>query len=494
MTILTSLGRALAADSGRAEPITTVRHLHVSAHPLVLVPLAMAGETNAPMAALIGTDRKNPRLLVVSQPRNRDQRFAFAHELARALLAQILPIASYRVPSPKKSDGQPQCVDAPQIWVPNRAGVHFVRMLGRSTRFRKPTGPWRVPANVPRMGKWLTFYADRNQYAGSSLLMSATAALSAHWATGQSPEEDEHLGTLLAWIQPGDNLTGTQAAEIAEDPIEHPPAGPITDPTFDNTVLAPLIRRHHENTGNTAEGARIQARIEAALHSQMIQTWQHVWQTIDLLHDLPAGEHVATRWAGDIEQFTRAADWIETSPATQPKRDSAVEAARRLYDLECAQDLFDAQRAFDDPLVMAEARMVGEAFAGTVTAAEPNRRIDNRKLPLIEVQTTDPVRLPEGTEKLCHSLRPSQKATIVSITDDTGGLRIVLELSGRDGPRRLPEPGTVPEVGDPVCYSPLSTDFRRNPPLPPRSETPWTHGGPPQDYIPTDDDAREDWE
>ena len=100
MTVLTSLGRVLAVGRGQAQPIAAVRHLHISQRPLVFIPLKMAGEANAPMAAMVGTDRRNPQLLVVAQPRNRDQRFAFAHRLARIILAEILPMAERRTARP----------------------------------------------------------------------------------------------------------------------------------------------------------------------------------------------------------------------------------------------------------------------------------------------------------------------------------------------------------------------------------------------------------
>jgi hypothetical protein len=35
-------------------------------------------------------------------------------------------------------------------------------------------------------------------------------------------------------------------------------------------------------------------------------------------------------------------------------------------------------------------------------------------------------------------------------------------------------------------YQPVTT-------FPPREETPWTHGGPPVEYQPTDEDAHEEW-
>ena len=56
MTLLTSLARALAAETGRAQPIRTVRHVHLSDRPLVFVPLQLAGEACAPLAAMVGDD------------------------------------------------------------------------------------------------------------------------------------------------------------------------------------------------------------------------------------------------------------------------------------------------------------------------------------------------------------------------------------------------------------------------------------------------------
>ncbi|GAA2391973.1 hypothetical protein GCM10010170_104500 [Dactylosporangium salmoneum] len=344
------------------------------------------------------------------------------------------------------------------------------------------------------MGKWLTFYADRFQHPGSSLLVPATAALSAHWATGQSHEEDEHLGTILAWLDTGEHGTGSDAALAAEDPVDHPPAGPATDPTFDNTVLAPLIRRYHENVSSRAECARVEARIESALRGQLIGTWHMVWRAIDVLASLDPGSHVAERWGDDLDAFTRTAEWIENSPAAQPKRDAAVTAAKRLYELERAHARYEAQRAFDDPLVMAEARMVGEAFAGTVTAAEPNRRVGRSLRPLITVETTDQVRLTAGEERLCSPTRIRQKAELLSVSELRGGLEVVLELSEGMGRGPEPEPGSVPEVGEQVCYSRLTTKIRPMPQFPGRADTPWTHGGPPADYVPTDEDAVEEWQ
>jgi hypothetical protein len=57
------------------------------------------------------------------------------------------------------------------------------------------------------------------------------------------------------------------------------------------------------------------------------------------------------------------------------------------------------------------------------------------------------------------------------------------------GRKRVAEPGSVPEVGDRVCFTTFAADFHRSPVLPPLEQTPWTHGGPPEAYVPGDDEA-----
>ena len=51
---LTSLARAIAAERETAQPVATVRHVHLAGRPLVFIPLALAGEANAPLAAMVG--------------------------------------------------------------------------------------------------------------------------------------------------------------------------------------------------------------------------------------------------------------------------------------------------------------------------------------------------------------------------------------------------------------------------------------------------------
>lgn len=477
MSTLVALARAQAVASGRAQPIATVRHLHVHDRPYVLVPLAMAGEANAPLAALAGSDRSDPLLLVVAQPRNRDQRFAFAAALGSHLSAylstftgpsvgpdaSLLGTLTEAVAVDRGRDVRYRYTDAPQLWVPTTGGVEFLRLFGRSTRFRSVDGDNPVPPAVPLLGRWLTFFAQSAEMPGASLLLNAVQALSLHWASGQSAAEDAQPATLLAWI-----TSGSSAASQAEKSA--PSAGPATDPDFDNRVLAPLL--------SSSDGPAL----TTVLRDYLTPTWELMWQALDLLRDLPAGARVASRWDGDRDAFSAFAEHLGAGGPPQPRRDGAVAAAARLQRLENAAVRYAVQRAFDDPLVMAEHRLTGNAFAGTVTLAAPDRIDDTGRRPVLRprimLRTAEPVRVEPGAA-LTSPARPGQKATVVSLIPAGACTDVLLELSGGMGRKLTPEPGSVPAVGEQLLLTTLSEAYRPPSAFPDPGETPWTHGGPP---------------
>lgn len=469
--MLTALARVQALDAGRATPVATVRHLHLHDRPLVLIPLAMAGEANAPLAAMAGTAPDDPSLLVVAQPRNRDQRFAFAARLAEIVLAYVGSFTGVAEPVAvdRGRDVRYRFVDAPQIWVPNTGGVDFLRLFGRSTRFRRVDRDYPVPPSVPLLGRWLTFLAHAAEVPGSSLLLNAVQALSLHWATGQSSAEDAQLAAHLAWVDPPPGEPGPVAARAAE---RLPAAGPATDPEFDNDVLAPLMARDEPDLDQLTD----------VLREHLLPTWRQMWRTLELLRALPVGGRVGLRWDGDRDAFSAFVQHLADGGPPQPRHDGAVAAAARLHRLENAAARYAVQRAFDDPLVMAEYRLAGAAFAGRVTLAKADRVDDSGKRPVLRprimVAAAEPVRVEPGTT-LTSPARPAQKAKVISVTPTADGSDVLLELSGGMGRKLIAEPGSVPAVGERIVLTTLSEAFRPGGSFPDPADTPWTHGGPP---------------
>lgn len=600
MALLTTLARMEAVRCGRALPAATVLHRHLADRPLVFVPLTTAGEAGAPLGALVGTERDAPRLLVVPQPRDRDLRFTFLAELAEAMLPHFAGAAD-EVEWEERKETDPEtgkrvtvqvelCADAPQLLVPSGPGIDFVRLLGRSMRFRRAaeqepegvadsrsaalsrpsagltTGTARetdgaaagrvgagdaagtlttsdparasagdpartgagdpaqtgasgpapdaavvgtaaqvaapvqvaAPARVPLLGRWLTHYGERARVPGSSLLLALTDLLGQHWATGQSRIEDQHLGALLAWIDPPAGLTGPEAALMAESArnargqLWRPPAGPATDPAFDNRLLAPAMARYDAARagGDPAAIAEAEQAMRALVAGQLQPTWDALWHGIDLLRTLPTGARVGERWKRDRWSYTGHRDRVRAGEPPQPKWDDAVTAARKLAARETAQAQLDAHEALDDPLVMAARRLSGEAFAGAVTAVEMaySEAKVPRPRPLVTLATDDRPLLDEGT-KLYRALAggKTQTAEFVAygVPERDGGagpaeaLTLVVRLTGGMGRGKVPEAGTVPEAGDRVCWTLFEHAPRGGPELPDPEQTPWTHGGPP---------------
>ena len=109
------------------------------AHPLIL-----AGDPATPVAAMAGTSRTAPRLLVVPQPRDRELRLRFLTGLARVVLDYITArqAATELVPATSRREERRRYADAPQVLVPNRAARDYLGLLGRSSPSDPRVGPF----------------------------------------------------------------------------------------------------------------------------------------------------------------------------------------------------------------------------------------------------------------------------------------------------------------------------------------------------------------
>ncbi|MFJ2954136.1 hypothetical protein [Streptomyces sp. NPDC087270] len=527
MSVLHTLARAEAVSARRAVPAATVRHCHLSDRPLVLVPLTTAGEAGAPLGAMIGTDRDAPELLVVPQPLDRELRFGFFAGLARELLLALDRYCDEVEvePATRNREETELCADALQVVVPNGAALEYVRLVGRSTRFLRtvedPDAPHPVPVPVPLLGRWLTHYAERARTPGSGLLLAMTDLLTRHWATGQSAMEDQHLGALLGWIDPPPGLDGPTAAARAQTGrapdglLLSPPAGPATDPVFDNRVLAPAQARY-DKARTAPERAAAEAGIRDLVASQLRPTWDDMWRGLDLLRALPEGAHVEERWKRDRWSFTGHRDRVGAGEPPQPKRDDAIAAAQKLAGRETAQARLAAQEALDDPLAMAARRLSGEAFTGTVVEVEMTWSEGRRPMPrpLLTIATDDLPQAEPGAKayRALPDAKSAQGAELIEVrtalevrtagdpdTDGTHGTHdlsgtagtpdgaaadgpawsVRVKLTGGMGSGRTPREGSVPAPGDTVTFTLFEHDPRSGPALPDAEQTPWTHGGPP---------------
>ncbi|MBV6701921.1 hypothetical protein KV557_33275 [Kitasatospora aureofaciens] len=499
MSMVSALARVQAMESMTAVKVTAFRHRRLSDRPLVVIPLTMAGEAGAPLAAMVGSSKRNATLLVVAQPRNRDQRFAFAADLGELVTEYLNSFRQDRRGEGEKS----RYSDAPQLLVPNTGGIKALADLARMCRFRSTTGPYAVADVVPEFGMWLTFLVERAEQAGTCLLLPVTGMLTEHWATGQSTLEDQNLASLMAWISPPPGTDVAQAMADAESPDICPPAGPTTSPQFDNRDLAPAIKRFDaaHTAGDTVALAAAQAELRELIAEQIQPTWRLMWDAISLLRSVPEAPRAAARFGRDCAAFTSYSDYRDGGGLPQRKRDTAIGAARRLDRLEQALVDFESDMAFDDPFVLADRRSVGEAFAGTVVDADPGRVVlsdSNRRVlrPRVTIRTDDPVRLAAGTKLVSPHMPDSHKARIVSVLPEGGTMLVTVEVTGGMGTPRTPKADGVPALDRHIAYLP-DPGWRPAAEFPASDSTPWTHHSPAQvpdaDATESENAAAEGW-
>lgn len=450
----------LAAFDRRAVAKTTRRHVHLSPRPLVLVGYHLAGDPGAPLSLMWGTSReREPRCMVVPEPRNRGLRFESLGEFATEFLAYLSEFEG--------RDESGMCLDAPQLVVPNAATADWLgRIVGRFTRNVRIDGDAPAPPSVPLAGKHLSFFADL--LPGSSLVLAATETLTIHWQTGQLPSEDLNLAALLGWINPPAGMDGPQAARMGE---ESPPAGPDSDPNWDAETLAELIQEWHA-AADEASRSRVRRELEGEIRDQLSPAWAGCWSALERLGSLPAAEHVAIRWQTDKSEWTNHCDRVAEGRAFFRNIPTPLQAARRLKMLEDRTENLQREMAWDDPLVMAAVVASGEALAGRVVTAEPERRTRNAngrmvRRPLITIEPALEFTRPAGTTLY---LSTSPRIMLEVLPSDPGGPIRTEVLKGANQNNTI---GLLPSSGDDVVLSPYGTpDFYKRSKI---DDIPWTH-------------------
>ncbi|MER9291493.1 hypothetical protein NKI71_14720 [Mesorhizobium sp. M0510] len=243
---LNVVARIRALQRGEAVPIVAQRQVVIQPHAFIVTMLSMAGEDTSVHAVAIGRFGEAPTIKVVADPRRRDDQYA----LLRWLLPHFETYYS-------------QCLTEgtfPQLWVSSEGALGHLDTLADRLRFTDDP-------EVQRLGVLWTYAGERSPVAGQQALISATAALRAHYATGQQEAEDEHLGSLLTWIDPPRGRDIFTAVAMAEDQ----PMGAKTDPWFDANELQPAVelfnqaRKAEDGASKNFHETRIQQLLEGVI-------------------------------------------------------------------------------------------------------------------------------------------------------------------------------------------------------------------------------------
>jgi hypothetical protein len=422
-----------AIEGGRAVARATHRRIAVQPHARVICTVAMAAENATIHIAAIGRAGRPPKIRSVPDPRDREGQYALFRWLG-------WNIERY-VESCRRTGTYPQ------FWVPSLGAAQHLDLL--SERFRFNSGD----PDVERFGTLLAYACDRLPVAGQQALIPATCALRTHFATGQQSGEDEHLGALLAWIDPPPGPDVYTVLQSAEDQ----PMGHRTRPEFDRDVLAPLISEYAtaRRSATSEDVVRECSRaIHVALEGVVMPIFSGVQRAIEhLLRAFPPLselDRLERRELEEFDSFMRGRD----AGYRVPLRDGPKAAAFKLSAREDAQEIVEAAVLHGDRIARARAILAGRAVVGTVERSSEVRVAPRRREFHFEIVSEQTALRVRANDELTSLVDARFAARVLAIhREGARSTRISLILTR--GQRAV----GVPRHGETLVLGPAAPDW-----------------------------------
>lgn len=449
------VARLLAWRQGRAVRVASHCRVAISAEARILCPLQLSGEDATLHGFALGKAEGPPEILWVPDPRLRDDQHALFAQLGDRLGPWMRESVAAGV--------------LPQLWLPSGAALSLLDLLEERLRGQKEGEPGFL------LHASLAMFLRQSHLEGSQALEVATEALSAHWATGQQPGEDAHLGSLLAWIDPPMGVALTDALVAAE----RVPMGVKTRPELDRDVLVPAVGAwNRARRTNDADGlARHAAAVELALRETLAPIFAATQRAIAQLRReaLPALPMLDALVARDLGYFNAIFNPPEPEEGEEPKK-RAHPIGHQAIALVTAEDALEQHAAalvHGDAVALAEARSRGNAVAARIAGVDIEKRGKKTfcHLELVSSQAISRLRPGDAVSLLgaphfafkVASVRGEGGQTLIRLRME-GGVRRARELVEGTRCDLVPPPPNLGQVGGTIKRMQLRL-----------AELPWTH-------------------
>jgi hypothetical protein len=161
----------------------------------------------------------------------------------------------------------------PQMVVPSRAEVEALALLSHRTS----------PRTLPRLKEILAFLLDRAEEDNSPSLLIATSLLNRQLRSGHPPQDDSHLGVMLAWAEAYFTGEGAHADAIDAEQI---PMGPRLSPEHEDAAAQVF-------TASDITRRKYEARTRAILHAHLTRSATLASRAIEIVRrlSLPTPPH-----------------------------------------------------------------------------------------------------------------------------------------------------------------------------------------------------------
>ncbi len=437
MNSFQALQRLRAWKEGRPLPRgETVRVPLANDEDTFIVAFVRMGGESAPWGVAFGQPGKGPRILSVSEPRNRDLVAGLAAELAPHILAQVFHPEFTDIQVFDAGDPRPMR----QIWLPNGSHPEMLHHLAYAYTFAKRGDPERVRLlnMLGRAAGWL--FREYNR-PGQCTVMAANEALRLSYTFPCEDVRQGHLGFLLAWLETrGSREKRVAAAARAEERS----ISTSLSPALERDELAHRVDRLAElrHGGRGLERRRLEAQIARVLEAELEHRFALTERTIAFLRadgrpvnhglDELIRDGSAPHWWGYLEAERNLND----DPGAKvfvsgPETDRNPRVAAALY--------FDQQNHAERSLMLllendqemqAEAVAAGEAIHGTIDEVRDEGR-GRATIPVWEVSVEGeaPTKIKQGTAVFVVGTR-SRKGRIREIQAHRGSTIYTVEIVG----------------------------------------------------------------
>lgn len=407
------VAKMVAWSEGRAVPCATRRSIAVREDAWALSTIALAGHDHTVQAVALGPIGGEPWVRVLVEPRPWAALREMLTWIAGHLVRWFADCARREV--------------HPQLWVPSEGVAAHLDLLADLHRFS-------TDDTLRALGRCLAPLTERRPVEGQQSLVVAPNALTQHWTTGQSPEDDRHLGKLLAWIDRAHGVSLADALAAAEQL----PAGNKTDPELDREVIHPALEAISEARRKGASGPLPdEEHVREAVEPLVRATWAETVRAAQVLErevvPMPSLDEMEAR---EREVFAFWCDGNEKA-MPMPLRDGAKAAAFRLVTREDALEQLSAARVHEDPVARARAMSEGRVLEGTVRAPAVVKEGRTTRITFALETTQSLLRVRPG-DALCWLDDPRMEVTVLSVT--RSGPCATLRVRMTAGMRALPPP------------------------------------------------------
>lgn len=371
------VARIIAWDRGRAVPIRETSAIEPDPTDAVGIATISVVTEDQVQALAFGSLGSQPTIVARIHPLGRDT-------------ADLEPFATWLVDHVRRVIGRG---DGLRIWVPHIKTIETLEILGR--RYERNQN---ASATLQEAARYCRIISEQTRYAGQQAVAVALDLLLSHLVTGQMPIEDQHLGAVLAWVDPEQ---GRHPREVAAERSRWPASGIlINSPDRDDDDRIEKLRK-----GIKTAPARRRAGMEREIRDLLIAGVQREWELLCRARSAFWRIGLTPSNLAELAKTSRErVSWAVQNFLPTPTR--AIPITRKLEEHEDALQRAEDAAVRSDGILRRKAARLGHLIEGVVARInQPRRNFHPCEIVLQTTQTNLRVRLDDRIELIGGSVR-----------------------------------------------------------------------------------------